>query len=117
MIIKEFNLNYKTGKLENGFVEDKEALKLWIHFALKTQRYKHIIYSWYYGNEVNNIVGKKTTKSLFYSEVKRYIEECLLVNENITGIKDLYIERDESKLDISFTVLTTFGEVSTNENI
>lgn len=117
MIIKEFNLNLKTGKLENGFGEDKEALKIWVHFALKTERYKYLIYSWYYGNEANNLIGKKTTKGLFNSEVKRYIEECLLVNENITGISDLKIVRDGSKIIVDFTVLTIFGEVSINENI
>lgn len=116
-MIKEYNYDFKTGKIGNGFVEDKEVLKIWIHFALKTERYKHLIYSWYYGNEVNNIIGKKTTKGLFNSEVKRYIEECLLVNEYITGIQDLKIEKDGSKLTIDFTVLTIFGEVSVFENI
>jgi len=116
-MIKEYNLNLATGKIENGFVNDKEALKIWVHFALKTERYKYLIYSWYYGNETNNLIGRKTTKALFNSEIKRYIEECLLVNEYITGIQDLKIERDGSKLTIDFTVLTIFGEVSVNENI
>lgn len=116
-MIKEYNYDLNTKKIGNGFVEDNQTLKIWIHFALKTERYKHLIYSWYYGNEVNNIIGKKTTKGLFNSEVKRYIEECLLVNEYITGIQDLKIEKDGSKLTIDFTVLTIFGEVSVNENI
>lgn len=116
-MIKEYNLDLSTGKMKNGFVTDKEALKIWIHFALITERYKYLIYSWYYGNEVKSLIGKKTTRGLFNSEVKRYIEECLLVNENITGIQDLKIERDGSKLTVGFTVLTIFGEVSINENI
>jgi hypothetical protein len=116
-MIKEYNYDLNTGKIGNGFVDDKETLKIWIHFALKTERYKHLIYSWYYGNEVNNIIGKKTTRGLFNSEVKRYIEECLLVNDYITGIQDLKIEKDGSKLTIDFTVLTILGEVSVFENI
>ncbi len=115
--MKEFNYDFKTGKLLNGYVKGIEALKIWIHFALKTDRYKYLINSWYYGNELNTIVGKKTTKGFFYCEVKRYIEECLLVNEEIKGIKDLNIERDGSKLTISFMVLTIFGEVSISENV
>ncbi len=116
-MVREFNLNLKTGKIENGFVEDKEALKIWIHFALKTKRYKYLIYSWFYGNEIYNLISKKTTKGFFYSEAKRYLEECLMVNEFITGIQDLTIEKDGAMLILNFTVLTTFGEVSINENI
>jgi hypothetical protein len=117
MIIKEFNIDLENKKIANGYVEDKEALKIWIHFALRTERYKYLIYSWNYGNEINNIIGKKTTKELFFSEVKRYIEECLVVNENITGIKDLKINRDGSKLNIEFTCMSIFGEVDINENL
>lgn len=117
MIIKEFNIDLENKRLANGYVEDKEALKIWIHFALRTERYKYLIYSWNYGNEINNIIGKKTTKGLFYSEVKRYIEESLLINENIKGVKDLKINIDGSKLNIEFTVITIFGEVDINENL
>lgn len=116
-MIKEFNFNLSNGKLGNGFVTDKEALKIWISLALKTERYKHLIYSWYYGNEVNSLIGKKTTRGFFNSEAKRYIEECLLVNEYITGVQDFKIERDGSRLMVDFTVLTIFGEVSINEDI
>ena len=45
------------------------------------------------------------------SEVKRMIEDALLINENITGIENLVCSIKGDKLTASFTVQTTFGEV------
>lgn len=111
-VLKEYNFDLNNSKFNGGIVEGIEALKIWIRKALKTKRYKHLIYSWQYGNETMNLIGGKYTKSFLKSELKRYIEECLMVHEDIKGIKDLSIEQIKDVLSISFTVITKYGEVS-----
>ena len=55
----------------NGFhviVTGKEALKVWIYKALKTERYSYIAYSWQYGIELHPFIGKVMSVQERYSE-------------------------------------------------
>lgn len=54
---KEYQFDFKHGRLTGKKVSDKEALKVWIYKALHTSRYKHIIYSWDYGQDLEEIIG------------------------------------------------------------
>ena len=65
--------------------------------------------SWQYGEEYTNLIGNSYDEDYLYSEVKRYIEECLLINEHITGIAELEVEQVKDKLHISFTLVTDVG--------
>ena len=69
--------------LENGnfkTVEGNEALKVWIYKAILTPRYNYSIYSWDYGSELLDLIGKAYTPSLTKEEAKRYIKEALSIN-------------------------------------
>lgn len=84
--IREFEYDFKKGRLTGRIVTGVDALCVWAYLALKSKRYKWVIYSWQYGEEYTNLIGYSYDEDYLYSEVKRYIEECLLVNEHITGI-------------------------------
>lgn len=107
--IREFEYDFKKGRLTGRIVTGVDALCVWAYLALKSKRYKWVIYSWQYGEEYTNLIGYSYDEDYLYSEVKRYIEECLLVNEHITGIADLEVEQVKDKLHISFTLVTEIG--------
>ncbi|QAT40827.1 DUF2634 domain-containing protein [Clostridium sp. JN-9] len=101
--------------LENGkpkIVEGIEAIKVWIWKALKTERYRYLAYSWSYGNELNELVGKGLSIEFIRSEVERYLKEALLMNNYIIDIQNVTVTIDESKLNIEFTVATIYGEAN-----
>ena len=107
--IREYGIDFKTGKLTGKIVEGIEALHVWAYLALKAKRYRWVIYSWYYGAEYYNLIGYSYSEEYLKSEIQRYVEECLLENEHITGIEDLEVSQTKDKLTIKFTLVTEVG--------
>lgn len=107
--IREYELDFATGRLTSRIVTGVDALCIWAYLALKAQRYKWVIYSWQYGEEYTNLIGYSFDEDYLYSEVKRYIEECLLINEHITGIEDLTVTQVKEMLYIKFKMVTDVG--------
>ena len=107
-----------TPILENGdfkIVEGNEGVKVWIYKALLTPRYNHSIYSWDYGSELMDLVGKAYTSSLTKEEAKRYIKEALLINPYIVEVDITDIGFKDSLLSASVKVKTIYeGEVIVN---
>lgn len=111
IIPREYGVNFETGELTGEIVEENEAIKVWIYFALHTPRYRYLIYSWDYGNELEDLVGQSYPQEFLNTEVQSLVEDCLFVNENITGLSDFEVECINDKLKISFTANTIYGEV------
>lgn len=107
--IREYELDFKTGRLTGRIVEGVDALCVWAYLALKAKRYRWVIYSWQYGEEYTNLIGHSFDEDYLYSEVKRYIEECLFINEHITGIEDLTVNQVNEMLYIRFRMITDVG--------
>lgn len=107
--ICEYELDFKTGRLTGRIVEGVDALCVWAYLALKAKRYRWVIYSWQYGEEYTNLIGYSFDEDYLYSEVKRYIEECLFINEHITGIEDLTVNQVNEMLYIRFRMITDVG--------
>lgn len=107
--IREYELDFATGRLTGRIVTGVDALCIWAYLALKAQRYRWVIYSWQYGEEYTNLIGYSFDEDYLYSEVKRYIEECLFINEHITAIEDLTVSQVKEKLYVKFKLVTDVG--------
>lgn len=107
--VREYGLDFETGRLTGKIVSGVDALCVWAYLALKAKRYRWVIYSWQYGEEYTNLIGYSFDEDYLYSEVKRYVEECLLINEHITGIEDLTVNQVKEKLYIRFRMITDLG--------
>ncbi len=108
---KDYEIDFVTGKLTGNVISGVKAIEQWIRIVLNTDRYFYTQYSWDHGSELNTLIGKCAKQDYVESEVKRMIEDALLINENITGIENLVCSIKGDKLTASFTVQTTFGEV------
>lgn len=120
-IIYEPARNLETLELltEDGqfyLVSKNEALKIWILKALnrETSRYSHRAYSNNYGNEITKLFGRHLKDSLLKSELKRYIEEALLVNPYIKEISNFSFNKTNALVSASFTVSTIYGAFEQN---
>ena len=99
--------------LENGdfkIVEGNEAIKVWVYKALLVPRYNYSIYSWNYGSELMDLIGKAYTPQLTKSEAKRYIEEALKINPYILDVNVIDTDFKDSVLSASVKITTIYGE-------
>lgn len=58
------------------------------------------------------VIGKVMSVQQRYSEIKRVIVECLMVNPYIKSIDTIDIQHEGDTVDISITLTTIYGEVS-----
>lgn len=115
-LFKEIEWDYINNKpkIENGnfkIVEGLEALKTWVWKALKTERFKYMIYSWEYGNEIENLISKPYTPSYTQSEVTRYVEEALLINPYIKSIYNVESKFNNGMLNIKLKLSTVYSDL------
>jgi len=105
---KTFKLNILSNTII-GFTDGLEAMKQAIFLILNVQRYKHIIYSWNYGIEIEDLFGQPI--SFVLPELKRRITEALLQDTRITGVDNFSFEIKKGKVYATFTVNTIYGDV------
>lgn len=113
---KEIAWDFKNNQpiIENGefkIVEGDEAIKVWIYLSLLTPNKQYPIYSWDYGAEIKELIGKNYTKALTESEAQRLIEECLLINPYITDIQVADTSFKDSILTCNVKVTTIYGDL------
>ena len=99
--------------LENGdfkIVEGNEAIKVWIFKAILTPRYNYSIYTWDYGSELLDLIGKAYTPSLTKEEAKRLIKEALEINPYILEVEITDINFKDSLLSADIKIVTIYGE-------
>ena len=114
-LYKEVAWDFKnnTPIIQNGdfkIVEGNEAIKVWVYKAILTPRYNYSIYTWDYGSELLDLIGKAYTPSLTKSEAKRYIEEALLINPYISEVNVLDTDFKDGILSANVKIVTIYGE-------
>lgn len=117
-LFKELAWNFEKDNfiyLDNGMhkiLEGNEAIKTWIYKALRTERYSYLVYSWQYGIELEPFIGKVMSVQERYSELKRVIVECLMVNPYILSINKIDFSKDSVKVVCNIDLTTVYGEVN-----
>ena len=92
-------------------LEENEALQVWIYKVLKTPKFRYLAYSWNYGNQFEGLIGKSYGTDLFKTELKRLLEQCLLVSEYITSIDSVDITLEDTKLTGTIGLTTVYSSV------
>ena len=119
-LYREIAWDFKKNEpiIENGefkIVEGNNAIKVWVYKALLTPRYNYSIYTWDYGSELLDLIGKAYTPSLTKEEAKRLIKEALEINPYILEVEIIDINFKDSLLSATVKVKTIYeGEVVVN---
>ena len=95
-------------------LEGDEALKIWAYKALKTERNQYLAYSTRYGIELKPFIGKVMSVGERYSELKRVIIECLMVNPYIRSIDSIEFDANGDKVDCRIELTTIYGGININ---
>lgn len=98
-------------------VEGNEAIKTWVYKAMKTERFRYLIYSWDFGSELDGLIGQSYTPNLTKAESIRYIKEALLINPYIRNVSNVEVTFDRGKLYITAKLETIYGETEVNANV
>lgn len=110
--LQEWGVDTKSGELTGSLVKGREAIKAWIWKALMTERFRYALYSWNYGSELDSYIGKTLTDEYLKTDVRLALEDTLLINEEISAIKDYSATVKGDRLTLTFTAVTTYGDVS-----
>ncbi|WP_442601719.1 DUF2634 domain-containing protein [Paenibacillus sp. KN14-4R] len=119
-MFKEYAWDFEKNDfvMHNGrpvVLEGNEALMVWAYKALKTERYRYLAYSWNFGVEFDRLMGSTLSSSqLQQTEAERYLREALLVNPYIKDVAGVQVSFTKDVLNISFQLVTVYGEVSMN---
>ena len=113
----EYEVNLETGQLTGRKVKGKEAVRMWIWLCLHTERFRHPIFSWNYGTELEQYIGQTLTQEFLETDCQASVEEALMINPYINEIRDFQVTIEENKLLISFTAVTKFGEVEVETKV
>ena len=95
----------------DGFTDDLESVKQAIYLILSTERYQYLLYSWDYGVELIDLIGKPMPYVM--SEVPRRIKDALTQDNRIKDVIDFEFQVNKHKLHTTFTVVTDIGDIST----
>lgn len=105
---RTYNIN--SGRID-GYTDELESLAQAVYLILSTERYQSIIYSWDYGVELLDLIGKPMPYVM--SELPRRIKEALTQDDRITDVVDFEFEQSGKKLHAKFTVTSNIGNIST----
>lgn len=114
-IPKELAIDFTTGDLivENGdfvIVEENEAIKVWCYYALKIAKARFLAFSNNYGNEFEDKLIGKNYYSYNKENIKKMVEECLLVNKYIKSIDEIDYEFEDDRLTLNITITTIYSK-------
>lgn len=96
--------------LLSGYADGLDAVGQTVFLTLNTERYQCPIYSWDYGVELNDLIGKPI--SYASSEIQRRVKDALCTDDRIIGCTDFsFAVASKRKLLVRFTVLTIYGDI------
>ncbi|QVY62994.1 DUF2634 domain-containing protein [Cytobacillus gottheilii] len=97
----------------DGFIDGETALRQFISKAIRTARYRFLIYDDEYGCEIEDLIGSDVTAELLQSEIPQIITDALIYDDRIESVSGFNIERTGDQLYVSFTVTSIDGTLIT----
>lgn len=111
---KTYKIDFIRNRITSR-IEEWEALKQTIYCILNTERYEDIIYSWNYGSEFKELIGKD--KDFIIGDLKRRVEDALSVDDRINSIDNFEISENKNSLNVKFIVTSIYGEIPVNQEV
>lgn len=110
--LEEVEIVSKTYQLTDnritGFIDGLDAIKQAVFKIISTERYENIIYSFNYGSEFKNLLGK--SRDYVENDIRRVITEALTSDVRITDVSEFDIETNDNEILVKFKVISTEGD-------
>lgn len=112
---KTYKIDFKENRII-GKITDLEAVEQAVYKILHTERFNYLIYSWNYGVEFENLIGKDY--EFILGDLQRRIEEALFQDDRIEKIDKLTVEKtNKESILVSFIVISKYGNVKTEVSV
>lgn len=98
-----------------GKTDELEAVRQAIHLILNIDRYRYPIYSWNYGIEIGDLIGKPM--SYVKSELKLRIPEALTQDDRINSVDSFEFEEKWHVLIVTCVAHTIFGDITVEKEV
>lgn len=94
-------------------VTSSDAWGEWCVKALCSERYKYLIYSDNYGEEIDTLLGKSYPRKVVESEIRRMVKDCLMVDKRTASVDNFQFTWIDDGIMFSCDVKNTIGETMT----
>lgn len=117
-VILSFNFDTGEFNMKDGKIIELtgiEGLKMWVQKVLRTEKHKFKIYTatdstYAYGVTLQEYVNSDLPYDFVKAEIQREITETLLNNRAIKAVTNFIFDREDSTLEVSFTIDSIYGE-------
>ena len=89
-----------------------EAVRQAVEIILHVERFRWQIYTPNFGTDYDGLLG--TDPGYAASELRRRLEDAFLPDSRILGLKDYQWSFENTRLTVSFTAVTVFGDVQSS---
>lgn len=97
-----------TGKQKT--VTSSDAWGEWCVKAMSTERYRYLIYSNRYGEEIDTLLGKSKPHEVIESEIRRMTRECLMCDPRTAKVEDFHFQWIKDGIMFSCRATNTLGD-------
>lgn len=94
------------------YVTGAAAVLVWAWNCIHTERFAHDVFTSDYGQDLAGLIGQPYGDEVRQSEAIRKLREALLINPYITAVDQVSVTFEGSRLAISCSLTTIYGEVS-----
>lgn len=119
LTIQESSETSKTYKLNDnniqGYIDDMQALEQAIYKELNTEMYECPIYSFSYGIQLNNLIGRD--RAYVKPEFKRRVQECLLKDSRIKSVDNFTFSFLGDNMQCAFDVVSIYGTTTITKEV
>lgn len=111
-VSQTYRLDFATGKISSGVIDDEEALRQYIVKALMTPRDEYAIYTEDYGSELEELIAEQEGPDYILAEAPRIIADALENDDRVVSVDDVVVTLDGDTLNASITVSSIYGEIT-----
>lgn len=111
---KTYGIDFANKKVV-GFIDNLEAVKQSIYSILNTERYEHLIFSYDYGVELQDLIGEDII--FVKADIHRRVEEALMQDDRIISLDNPVITTGGDCLYYTCTVNTIYGDIDIQKGV
>ena len=104
-----------TGKVAE--VEGTDAWLEWCRKAIRTERYKYLVYSRNYGQEFEDLIARHLPRAANESEIIRIATETLMVDPRTASVGNFTFRWEGDQCFFTCTVTNVRGQTGTVEGV
>lgn len=111
---RTWKIDFNKNKM-SGVADGLEAVKQAVFLVLNTERYEHVIFSFDYAIELQNLIGGNA--AYVNSELNRRINEALTQDDRIESIQNFSAEISGDSISVTFTVISKYGSFAVIQEV